>query len=89
MKLTKNEKRRELISMTKVQNYTEGVDCKINKQHIQFKHFINHKKLYVNGKEYWIQYENNNFKKSAKNTIGMPWVEGLQKSLNKSLILPF
>jgi len=31
MKLTKNEKRRELISMTKVQNYTEGVDFKINK----------------------------------------------------------
>jgi hypothetical protein len=31
MKLTKNEKRRELISMTKVQNHTEGVDFKINK----------------------------------------------------------
>ena len=74
------------ITLYSIKN--QNIDCKINKQHIQFKHFNNHKKLSVNGMEYRIEYENNHMNIPIKNTIGMPWVKGLQKTLNKALILP-
>ncbi len=67
----------------------QNIDYKINQKHMQFKHFKNHKKLSINGKEYRILYENNPINTSTTNTIGMPWVEGLQTRLNKALILPF
>ena len=76
-----------IISTISIKN--KNIKYSINKQKLALQSENNKKLLFFNNKEYHLEYDNKSLHNPNINQIGMPWIQGLSTTLNKSIIYPF
>jgi len=67
----------------------KNIDMKINGRKLKIEALKKRKKITFNRKCYTIEYDNTAKPNPELKQIGMPWVKGLNTTLNKSIIYPF
>ena len=67
----------------------KNIELLIDKEKLSITHLKDQMEVLFDGKTYKIEYDNKCKPNPNINQIGMPWVKGLNTTLNKSLIIPF
>jgi len=75
------------IHMTSIKN--KNLQMSVNGKEVKIEALKNQKKITFNQKCYTIEYENTAQPDPELKQIGMPWVKGLNTTLNNAIIFPF
>ena len=75
------------IHMTSIKN--KNLQMSVNGKEVKIEALKDQKKISFNQKCYTIEYENTTQPDPELNQIGMPWVKGLNTTLNKAILYPF
>ena len=74
------------ISMISVQN--KNISSSYKKHRMAYETLNQKKFLTLNHSKFEIVYDNSVQKSKNENQIGMPWIEGLETTLNQPIIFP-